>query len=237
MQTMISLVLGLLMFTTAAHGANEYVIVAADGAAATYSPGATLSAGSTIKLQDGAKLTLLSKSGNVIKLNGPYSGALPGKSGGDGGTTAISKIAKLVAGNAKRSRTLGATRAGSAPRRPNNVWMANVGRTRNICAKPDAAVLWRKRAKAPAAITVSGQGTSPASLIWPSGKHTVTLPPAAIRDNTDITIITAGRSLKAKLHVAPSALDFENKTLLLGWMASRNCADQVTAFIRQLHAD
>lgn len=237
MQTTISFVLGLLIFTTSAHGADEYVVIAADGAASTYAPGATLSAGHTVTLQGGAKVTLLSRAGIVIKLNGPYPGALPGKSDGGGSAAAIGRIAKLVAGTTKRSRTLGATRAGSGPRRPNNAWIANVGRTRDICAKPDTAVLWRKRAKTPAAITVSGQGFPPNSFIWRSGKHTVAFSPDAIRDNADITITTGGRSLKAKLHVAPSAIDFENKTQVLGWMASRNCADQIAAYIHQLHAD
>ena len=236
MQTLIGILLGLLIFTTTAQGANEYVVIASDRAGASYTPGAQLSAGQSIKLEGGARVTLLSKSGGVVKLKGPYSGVLPSASSSDGDGGTIDKIAKLVARNAKRSRTLGATRAGSGASRPDKIWLANVGRTRHVCAKPDSALLWRRRAKSPAAITIAAQGKKAVSLIWQAGKQTLTLPPTSVRDNAEITIIAAGRTLKVKLHVAPSGIDFDNRTEVLAWMAGHDCADQAGELIRQLHA-
>lgn len=235
MKTIIGLFLALLMFTAPAEAAAEYVIIAADGTGAAYAPGSQLSAGQTIKLPDGARVTLLSKAGTVVKLKGPYSGSLPANSAGGVGSDTLSDIASLVTRTVNRSRTLGATRSATGQRRPDTHWHANIARTRNVCAKLNSATLWRKRAKTPAAIAIAGPGVTPTSLIWKAGNHSLALPSAALRSNAEVTIITGGRALKLKLHIAPSSIDFENKTELLAWMANHNCADQAAQLIRRLH--
>ena len=223
--------------TATAAAAQGLVVIAANGAGPDYAPGKRFKSGAAITLPKGAKVTWLSKTGQVIKHAGPYSGALKAPSRAGGKSRSLTQVAKIVAG-AKRSKVLGATRAssGRAAAKPADIWLGDVGRLQNYCAQRDNARLWRADAKSIAALAVTKSGHPGGGIVWPAGKKILDLPASAVADNIAIKMSSAGKTTSLAVHVLPGDIDVQDRGAVLQWMAAKNCQRQAADLIRQIHA-
>ena len=93
---------------------RELVVIAASNAGRTLTPGTTLKSGQKVVLPAGSRLTILEKSGKVIRLKGPYSGSV-GASGKTTKARSLAAVGRLFGNTSSHSKRLGATR-GALPR-------------------------------------------------------------------------------------------------------------------------
>ena len=181
-------------------------------------------------------MTWLSKAGQVIKHKGPFSGALKVQAKAGGKSRSLAQVAKIVTGS-KRTKVLGATRAAgtNAKVKPADVWLGDVSRVRNFCARRDKARLWRANAKVTAALAIAKAGQPGSGVVWPAGKQILDLPESKLADNTAIKMSSTGRVASLVIRVLPGDIDAGDSGAVLQWMAAMNCQRQAAELIMQIH--
>ena len=219
-----------------AAAAKDLVVIAANGAGPAYAPGKRFKSGAAITLPKGARVTWLSKAGQVIKHKGPFSGALKVRAKAGGKSRSLAQVAKIVTGS-KRTKVLGATRATGqyAKTKPADVWLGDVRRLSNFCARRNKARLWRANAKATAALAITKAGQPGSGVVWPAGKAILDLPESALADNTAIKMSSAGNIASLVVRVLPGDIDAGDSGAVLQWMAAMNCQRQAAELIMKIH--
>ena len=219
-----------------AAAAKDLVVIAANGAGPAYAPGKRFKSGAAITLPKGARVTWLSKAGQVIKHKGPFSGALKVQAKAGGKSRSLTKVAKIVTGS-KRTKVLGATRATgqNAKVKPADVWLGDVRSLSNFCARRDRARLWRANTEATAALAITKSGQPGSGVVWLAGRPILELPASALSDKTAIKMSSAGRVASLVVHMLPGDIDASDTGAVLQWMAAMNCRRQAAELIMQIH--
>ena len=225
----VSVLLGLSSKTLA----GDLVVI--ESTAKAYPAGKVLKGGTTVKLGKGAKVTLISDSGKMIPLKGPYSGK-PGAKAGKGDPSLTKALAGLLGSKSSGKSAIGAMR--SAKRGdPPGAWVVELGRSGTQCVRQGAvAQLWRADAKKAAKLTLKPYPKGKkASVSWKAGADSVAWPAkVAMTDGNKYLarISTSKSATKVTLRVVPKSLPSDVHRV--AWMADAGCKKQARRLLASL---
>ncbi len=209
---------------------NDAVLLAST--APGYAPGMVITTGERLTLPDGASATLLFRSGRMLRIRGPFEGALPAaETQSETGPSA----AKGLLMQGVDAAVIGGTRAISAARlrtAPDNV-RVDPQRSDTYCLKSDDFVWIRRPNEDGGSYSLRRRGNTRA-LQWPAGVARIPWPDdVPIEDDDRFEFITNGA---AKVTVTFRIM--ENRPASdAAWVAEgilRGCRDQFDAALEQL---
>lgn len=216
----------------------EIVVVAVSGTD-EIAPGTRLVTGQAINLPEGAKLTLLSQSGEMQVLEGPYSGepaanneASTQKSDAAG----WSAVLALVGDPDARSDVMGASRVtDGAFMVPPSIWHVSVDSSGPRCTLPDTVALWRRDAGQGTDISIRSSAGRLTDVVWPAKVHVFSLPNEFAADGR-LMVSIDGELRDLALIVAPEDLRRAGPGAVFMWLMEHKCQRQALALIERVHA-
>lgn len=242
MRILILAVLTLFIWNSAARAAGEFVVIASSADGELFQPGSVLGSKQAIKLPAGSKMTVLSESGTVITLEGPYSGTLSSKKPENDGaktgkrSSTIAKIAKFVTRDSEKSNVIGASRGIYIPDSvKQDVWLMAVDSSGHRCVRSNDAIMWRRNARDAIKIDLRSKSAKRTGLLWQDGKETMPLPSEFIEDGILIIMKIDKQPRRFNLHVLPDAIEEKHWGKILLWMIENSCSRQSNILIDALH--
>lgn len=220
--------------------AGKWVVIAAEQS--SLQKGALLDGKQTVKLAEGAQLTLLAEDGKTLKLIGPYSGVPdPGESKGGGGSS-LEAISRLLRGHRESASTLGAMRGGGSLgimrggslQESSTADLVDVDSSGERCLTQDPVVLWRGSTAHSEQVTLVADthGAPPTSFIWPAGEARWSMPSRSFEDGQSYLLQRAGQSIRLRIHKMTEPPN--NPAALAGWMAKNGCKEQALSVLAAL---
>ncbi|WP_430512053.1 hypothetical protein [Pannonibacter phragmitetus] len=230
------MIAALLSGATAAPALADMIVVAASGPA-SLQPGDRIAEGSSLKLPDGAKITILFQSGEMKRIDGPFDGKLDAAPPVERPFSGWDAVRKFLGAGGQTSEVLGASRKtdSSLPEQP-GIWLVSIDSSGERCTRKDELTFWRRDADAPLTLTLRNEAGKASDLNWPAGSHTFTVP-ATFPVTEGALALSAGSSLrKFGLKVLPQDLEDAYPGAVLGWLLDSGCTRQASAFISRVHA-
>ncbi|MCP4185570.1 MAG: hypothetical protein GY761_20075 [Hyphomicrobiales bacterium] len=232
------------VFNGMAAAADGPVIIASSSSDEDLQPGVQVLSGKAVKLALGDSITLISKSGSIIKLRGPYSGPLTNSNtdGADANSdqraSAFAKIAKLVARTPRKTEILGASRKVKASSGDETgIWLMAVDSSGHRCVRPSDVVMWRKQPRSEIEITLRSETAKRTGILWAEGKEDMKLPSEFIEDGVLIVMKMDKHPRRFNLHVLPEHIDEKHLGKVLLWMAENDCSRQSNLLISAVHEE
>ncbi|MBL26753.1 MAG: hypothetical protein CMM50_04270 [Rhodospirillaceae bacterium] len=199
-------------------------------------PGDVIDASSELVLPDGLSLTLISESGDVIQLTGPFSGVPGGDTAGAaaGDSSLVGDVAALIKSAGTDVSSLGAIRAGNSDSSLQDPWLIDVSRPGTHCAPADGAVqIWRPGPESFAVLAMRPLGADKGGrLKWPDNTAVIPWPSfMTISDGAAFDVVLdEGQPYRIDFKIVPS--DLPNATSKAAWMSANGCQDQALAMLR-----
>jgi hypothetical protein len=215
---------------TAAAAADSLVVADARGGSLT--PGQTIDAGQSLKLEAGQRVTLIATNGATIKLSGPFEG-VPDP-GGQRNVTVADALAKLATQSAQSTATLGAVRAPEGGEAP-DPWLVDVSASGHRCiAKGAEVVLWRPPAAAEDTMALSPSDHAwEGKAKWPGGADRLRLPADfQAQDDAAYIVAVGGKTSTITFHLLPPAI--ASDPMRAAWMIDKGCAGQAKLLVSRL---
>jgi hypothetical protein len=216
----------------------DYVVIAATAAPPAYAPGTEIGTKEVLVLPEGARLTLIERSGRMVTLAGAHRGPVDTTSGGNQDTQGDWSILKRLVGSPDaHSTVLGAARAsaGDIPPPP-GIWDVSTDSSGPRCVRPGELVLWRRDAGKAATVALRSAQGRHEGLAWPEGAHRMTAPADVARVDGRLLVSIGAHVRDFTLAVMPAELDGAPAGLLLAWLAEKDCRRQALALIERVHA-
>jgi hypothetical protein len=219
--------------------AGDFVVVAATNTDPSLKAGATVTSGQSLTLSSDARATLLSRSGKVIRLKGPYNGPIESTAGSGG---SLSAVTALLVNDQAPSRRIGATRgagltlgAASASSLA-DPWIIDASRSGVACARATGATLWRRNATSTAGIIIAVEDGRRHSIVWPARQHRVTIEADRLSGARSLEVTDGRTKAAVAMHVEPAESGaIASPGMALHWMAAKGCKGQAMRLIRKLH--
>lgn len=223
--------------------AGAAVLVVVEVRGTDLQPGQTIEAGAKLTLKEGQQVTLLSESGQTVRLRGPSDGPLAVNEGLQGPDTAAA-LEALVTQKLGRVEKAGVVRAGPAQAVPPEPWLIDVSRSGIRClpvTPPDAGeaqvapiMLWR-----PTAATEETLLAAPWDQSWqvrtglPAGEDRVVLPRAVpVTGRATYSVTLGGKTSTITLLGIPTTV--ANDTMRAAWMSEKGCDGQALALLKRV---
>jgi hypothetical protein len=216
---------------------TRYVVIAVTGLVSDIKEGQTIDAGTSITLPPATSVHLLSATGQMVFLDGPFSGqvAAPSSAAPAGDGQVIARLAKFLSERRVATSALGATRSGvTAPqaREPADPWQIVVDESGGQCGRPSHVQLWRKNAAAEVKVRLSSTRADPVRAAWPRGQNALLLPAQFAVDQSTFQAGIGDRVTTIDLHLAPANLS--NPAEIADWMVRVGCRRQALLFLETL---
>lgn len=132
---------------------------------------------------------IMSESGEVSKINGPYTGAISSAIQDEGSSIAfMGELAKAIFGRGESKKDFGAYRSvgeeKGAPRYRESFVRLLVGETGSYCVTPQQRIVFWRRVptEKTLSVTISADTKVESTVIWPAGKQELKIPDAIILD-------------------------------------------------------
>lgn len=225
-------VLLLLLITGAPGFAAELVIT--KSTIIGLEPGMVIDGGQQLTLRKGHKLSLISPTGKVINLTGPYKGLPDASQKSSGADKLVTALATLISGQRQGSSQLGAIRAGLSARRvdPFPIDITAYGDQCVVAGKP--VILWAPGRAAPVySVWIARTGSDEAAKVaWPKDALTVPWPkrmPVVDGAQYELLRRPAKEETVVTLHIVPARAG--NRAELVVVMQNKNCISQAFALI------
>lgn len=214
--------------------ASDLVVVEARGV--DLKPGQTINGTQRLKLDAGARVTLIAPNGTSIKLRGPYEDAPAPASAGDDGRVGES-LRRLVSQRQADASSLGVIRAAGGPKKDlPEPWLIDVSQPGNRCLiEGSQAVFWRPdRPAAAQKIEIAPADRSwQARADWPTNSEKLAMPKTMpISDGATFMIELAGATSAVTIHLLPAAIGSD--TVRAAWMLEKGCDQQAAALAKTL---
>ena len=157
-----------------------------------YTPGMVVSSADRLSVPDGASATLLFKSGEMLRLRGPFEGSLAQQQ--DKGDGSAAMFAEMFRMHGVDATVIGGTRS-TGPMRPAPALddvEVDPQRSGTYCVEPATTVWIARPASAPGVYAVRRKGSS-RTLGWPAGAERIEWPTdVPIEDASQFEITTGG---------------------------------------------
>lgn len=229
--------LACLLPLAAAASQSQYVVIAVTGPVPDIKEGQRINAGETIMLPPATSVRLLSATGQMISLNGPFSGPLaapsPGAPAGD--SQVITRLAKFLSERQVTTSALGAMRSvvlTTHLKEPSDPWHIVIDDSGVQCGRPPHIQIWRKDARTEAHLQLSSAGSDATRIAWPKGQNALPLPAQFVVDQSTFQAAIGDRVTAVRLHLPPAALS--NPAEIADWMVRVGCRRQVALFLETL---
>ena len=209
-----------------AASAAQYVVVEARGIGLKV--GTIIDPTKPLVLQQGQHLTLVSDTGQTIKIDGPYQKAPVAEQG----VQLAAAIGALATNSNGRLGEIGTTRGVGTVTLP-NPWLMDATHSGNVCLQQgQIPVLWRPAGDQAADLVIMPADRSwKAQADWPRGTDRL-----AVRDDMGVHggasyfVSVNGNESAVTVNTVPSTLSTDD--MRAAWMIQRGCAAQAQALIR-----
>jgi hypothetical protein len=226
MRRMLLSLLFLVVPLTAANAA-QYVVAEARGVGIAV--GSVIDPTKPLVLKQGQHLTLISDSGQTIKIDGPYQKAPAAEQG----VQLAAALGGLVTERNARTSEIGTTR-NAGPRAPLPApWVIDATSSGNTCLMQNQLpVLWRPAAKGQADVVIMPTDRSwKAQTNWPSGIDTLKLTSdLGVHGDASYFIALNGSESAISISTVPSVL--ATNSMRAAWMIQKGCDRQAEALLR-----
>ena len=230
-------ILACLLPLATASAQSEYVVIAVTGPEMSIKEGQRIDAGKTITLPAAASIRLLSATGQMVTLSGPFSGPAaapaPGTPAGDG--QVVARLAKFLSERPVTTNTLGAMRSvlsAAHLKEPPDPWHIVISESGVQCGRSPHVQMWRKDARKEAHLQFSSAGGDAVRVVWPKERHTVPLPAQFVVDQSSFQAVVGDQVMAVKLRLSPAALS--NPAEIADWMVATGCKRQAMLFLETL---
>ena len=223
--TFVAAILGLSLFAGAAQAA-QYVVVEARGV--SLKVGAIVDPTKPLVLKQGQHLTLISDSGQTIKLDGPYEKAPIASQG----VQLAAAIGALASNNSGRLGEIGTTRATGKVELP-KPWLLDAVHPGSECLLENRQpVLWRPAADKPAEVVIMPADRSwKAQTTWPRGATELAMSSdMGVHGDATYFVAVNGSETAIAINTVPAAL--ANDQMRAAWMLQKGCSPQAEALLR-----
>lgn len=223
--TFLSAVLGFSLLAGAAEAA-QYVVVEARGI--NLKVGAIVDPTKPLVLKQGQHLTLVSDSGQTIKLDGPYEKAPIASQG----VQLAAAFGALASNNSGRLGEIGTTRAAGKVDLP-KPWLLDAVHPGSECLlEGQQPVLWRPAADVSADVVVMPADRSwKAETTWPSGDTELGMKAdMGVHGDASYFISVNGNETAVSISSVPASLSTDQ--MRAAWMLQKGCGPQAEALLR-----
>jgi len=236
----LGLIAALILGLVASPAMAEIVIVAASGDAGLQA-GQKLDPAVEIALPQGARITVLSKTGDMKVIEGPYTGPVGAEAAAPGAEVEVARwdaVTTFLGDPDARSEVVGASRSAKSGllASPSSIWDVSVDSSGPRCTRASGLVLWRKRATLPLTVSVRGPGVRVTDLDWPKGDNSLALPESYPAEDGTMIVSLDGNLRELSIKVLPEEMEDAAPGRLLGWLVDNKCARQALSLIAHVHA-
>ena len=204
-----------------------------------FKSGEAINSSDALTLKSGEKLSLISPTGKMIKLVGPFEGAPVTKGEGREKQSIKNAIQNLLTQSKPGSDSFGITRntddllklAGQPAPLP-SPWVVDITKDGPYCYREgEKIVFWRGDKSKTASITIEIEpGNWSAKTTWKSGKSKLTLPDSIpIAEGLLYKVTLDGSSTKGVLNLVPKTI--HSKIAQAAWMKERGCLAQFRTLV------
>lgn len=188
--------------------------------------GTIVDGASTLAIKAGHRLTLMSATGKIVTLVGPYNGVVDAAQPTAKDDKVMTALSTLVSGHGRDQSQLGATRD-TASRRGKQVWGVEVGATGAQCVLAgQSPTLWQSKA-APGPIDLQQVGGPSAKVTWPSAEVVANWPRAVpVKDGAEYRL----GETSFTLHVIPAGIT--NPAEQATALSEKGCDAQALALLQ-----
>jgi hypothetical protein len=196
-------------------------------------PGAEIDGTKPLTLSDGQVVTLISPSGQIIKLRGPLHAApAPAQAGSsvDVGAALRTMVTQELSG----STELGVVRGAADDLVPPTPWLIDVTHDGNRCLPQDSPIVfWRPGGGGATTVSIAPDDRSwLARAPWQGDTDRLVVPSAVpLRSRSTYFIGLNGKESAITLIMIPAAVS--NDAMRGAWMIEAGCAPQVKALLRE----
>ncbi|MBF0194303.1 MAG: hypothetical protein HQL71_07070 [Magnetococcales bacterium] len=230
-----SILLGLLLSSTAI--ADNLIVYSAKGI--QLKSGAIISSTQDLTLQNGQELSLISPTGKMIRLVGPFSG-MPMSSSDDKNKKSVKEaLLNLLSDSGEGEESFGITRStddvfrlASRPAPLPSPWVLDVTKDGPYCYREgDKVIFWRSNKAEASKISINIlEHTWKAKAVWSQGKSHLASPPAMpVIDGAVYQITLNQKSAKGSLNVVPDSL--QSKLAQAAWLKEKGCVPQFKTLV------
>jgi hypothetical protein len=227
LRTILSASLALSLFIGASPAA-QFVVVEARGIA--WRPGRTIDADKPLHLVEGQHVTLVSDSGAVLKLDGPFDKPLASSQAA--GIDVAATLAGLTTEHRARFGDVGTTRAPVKEALP-DPWVLDASSGGPVCLREgEPPTFWR-----PSAATATSFAIMPADRSWKArsewaaGADRLSLrSDIAVHGGASYFVALGGVESAIAVNTVPASLS--NDRMRVAWMAAKGCEAQAEALLR-----
>ena len=233
------LLLAAIFSGSAALQASDGLVVIASSEQ-NFAPGSIIPGGQVIELGEGQQLKLMSASGGVIDLVGPYRGSIESAAPAqDPGI--LRALAKVVRAAHSSDLTLAAFRNGELGQAKTraDIWGIDIGQPGIYCLRPDQPTqLWWADAVKGASLRLENLGAAEsASIRWNKRAKSRAWPEAvALADGGRYRVSNDLSEQGVEFTLALMPAEFPNDAARLAWMSERGCDTQSLRLLTDLVA-
>lgn len=236
----LSLITALVLGFLASPAMAEIIVVATSGDVGLQA-GQKLDPADQISLQQGARITILSKTGAMRVIDGPYSGPVDAQDEAPKSGTAVAQwdaVKTFLGDPDARTEVVGASRSAKVDllASPSSIWDVSVDSSGPRCTRASGLVLWRKNPTLPLTVSVRGPGVRVTDLDWPKGDNALSLPETFAPEDGRMVVSLDGNLRELSVKVLPKELENAAPGQLLVWLVDNKCARQAQALIAHVHA-
>lgn len=216
-------------------GAANLVVIASSSP--EFAPGRIVHSDDPIEVPNGATVTLVSDTGNIVTVPGPHSGPAEIAAGPGGNDGLLVSLSGLLSGPGRETASLGTMRAVAPPPSPTDPWVIDIGAWGHYCVPAKGpVVLWRGKAGRPGTLILKNLSDRSKSITpWPAGTQTLPWPPKTTLGEGDKYLARMkGRRASSKLvlHLVPE--DLPTDAHRAAWMADKGCFRQARRLLARL---
>ena len=222
---LLACVFGLSLAATAANAA-QYVVVEARGV--NLKVGTIVDPTKPLILQQGQHLTLISDSGQTIKLDGPFQKAPVAAQG----VQLVAALGGLVTNNSGRLGEIGTTRGAGKVNLP-SPWLIDATHSGSTCLREGTApVLWRPVADSAVSVAILPSDRSwKAVANWPKGAEQLSVKSSmGMHGDASYFVVLNGNETAITVSTVPASLSTDQ--IRAAWMLQKGCSPQAEALMR-----
>lgn len=231
------ILLACLFFCGLSEAAKAELIVIEVSGTEAFSPGDKIDTSSAIVLPENARLTILSKSGEMQVLVGPHSAKVEQSTSGE--VAAFDQwdaVTSIFGQSDKRTETFGASRNldGDIPPTP-GVWDVSIDSSGPRCSTSGSLVFWRRNSDKTERVSVRTADTKLNDVVWEKGLEGLDVTSLIAPANGRMIVGIGAQLRELELHVFPGPVKTIKQGVLLGWLLEKGCNRQARALIDLVH--